>query len=66
MWRECIKKVWEVDPLICPKCTAEMKIFEEKKTQRAPPKAQIDYTERVKIVPYDDGWPVYEEAVFDF
>lgn len=85
MWRECIKKVWEVDPLICPKCTAEMKIisfiykrtvikkilthlkiFEEKKTQRAPPKAQIDYTERVEIVPYDDGWPVYEEAVFDF
>ena len=43
-----------------------MKIFEEKKTQRAPPKAQIDYTERVKIVSYDDGWPVYEEAVFDF
>ena len=28
--------------------------------------AQIDYTERVKIVPYDDGWPEYEEAVFDF
>jgi ribosomal protein S27E len=25
-WRECIKKVWEVDPLICPHCRAEMKI----------------------------------------
>ena len=25
-WRECIKKVWEVDPLICPHCLAEMKI----------------------------------------
>ncbi|MCK4621734.1 MAG: hypothetical protein KAT62_05905 [Desulfuromonadales bacterium] len=25
-WRECIKKVWEVDPLECPKCGAEMKI----------------------------------------
>jgi hypothetical protein len=25
-WRECIKKVWEADPLICPRCHAEMKI----------------------------------------
>ncbi len=36
MWRECtprallagrIKKIWEVDPLICPKCTAERRII---------------------------------------
>ena len=26
-WRECIKKVWEVDPLRCPKCKGEMKII---------------------------------------
>jgi len=26
-WRECIKKVWEVDPLKCPPCTGEMKII---------------------------------------
>ena len=26
-WRECIKKVWEVDPLECPKCGGEMKII---------------------------------------
>ncbi len=25
-WRECIKKVWEVDPLECPNCGAEMEI----------------------------------------
>lgn len=25
-WRECIKKVWEVDPLICAKCGGEMRI----------------------------------------
>lgn len=25
-WRGCIKKVWEVDPLECPKCGDEMKI----------------------------------------
>jgi len=27
VWRECIKKIWEVDPLECPKCQAEMKII---------------------------------------
>ena len=26
-WRECIKKIWEVDPLTCPKCAGEMKII---------------------------------------
>ena len=26
-WRECIKKIWEVDPLKCPRCSAEMKII---------------------------------------
>ncbi len=25
-WRECIKKIWEVDPLCCPHCTGPMKI----------------------------------------
>ena len=27
IWRECIKKVWEVDPLTCPNCIGEMKII---------------------------------------
>ena len=26
-WRECIKKIWEVDPLQCPNCGGEMKII---------------------------------------
>jgi hypothetical protein len=26
-WRECIKKVWEVDPLKCRHCQGEMKII---------------------------------------
>jgi hypothetical protein len=26
-WRESIKKIWEVDPLECPKCHGEMKII---------------------------------------
>lgn len=25
-WRELIKKVWEADPLLCPKCRKEMRI----------------------------------------
>ena len=27
MWRECLKKVWEVAPLTCPHCAAEMKLI---------------------------------------
>ncbi len=27
MWRECIKKVWEVDPLTCGKCGGEMGVI---------------------------------------
>jgi len=27
MWRECIKKIWEVDPLTCKHCGGEMKII---------------------------------------
>ena len=26
-WRECIKKIWEVDPLLGPNCGWEMKII---------------------------------------
>ena len=26
-WRELIKKVWEVDPLTCPRCVSEMRII---------------------------------------
>ncbi len=85
MWCECIKKVWEVDPLVCPKCTGEMRIisfiykktvikkilthldlYEPKSNQRAPPMPEKDYTERVKIVPYDDGWPEYGEVAVEF
>jgi uncharacterized protein with HEPN domain len=26
-WRECIKKIYEADPLCCPNCGVEMKII---------------------------------------
>jgi hypothetical protein len=40
-------------------------MFEEKKNQRAPPRAALDDRTH-EIVPYDDGWPRYDEPVFDF
>jgi len=26
-WRDCIKKIWKDDPLICPECDHKMKII---------------------------------------
>ena len=50
-WRELIKKIWEVDPLICPHCGAEMKMI-----------ALIDDGEIIeKILRHLDLWP--EEAL---
>ncbi len=82
MWLECNKKVWEIDPLNCPKCAGEMrvisfiyqrqvirkifehlKIYEEKK-QRAPPLKKAPVKE-VELVSFNDGWPGYEDPVFE-
>ncbi|MEA2108370.1 MAG: hypothetical protein U9P07_02965 [Pseudomonadota bacterium] len=77
-WRECIKKIWEVDPLICPHCQTEMKIIgfiTEYAVVRkilkhldlwdtSPPKSSSNpgVDDEMVYVPYDDGWPIYEEA----
>ena len=46
-WRELIKKVWEVDPLICQHCGAEMKLI-----------ALIDDDEVIeKILRHLELWP---------
>ena len=50
---------------VIKKILTHLNLFKEKKKQRAPPMPKTDYTERVKIVPYDDGWPEYE-GFFDF
>jgi hypothetical protein len=26
----------------------------------------FEYSEPIEIVPYDDGWPGYDEPVFDY
>ena len=43
-----------------------LNIFEEKKNRRAPPRSTPEYTKPPEIVSYDEGWPGYEEPVFDF
>ncbi len=87
VWRECIKKVWEVDRLTCPKCAGEMRIisfiykrsvikkilkhlnmYDEESRARAPPIPDGENIERIKIVPYNDGWPGDQEStvIVDF
>jgi Zn finger protein HypA/HybF involved in hydrogenase expression len=76
-WRECIKKVWEVDPLSCPKCGSEMKIISfinEADVIRkilehlglweektAFERAPPDLIREKSSELFDDGWPQYEE-----
>ena len=76
-WRECIKKVWEVDPLDCPKCGSEMKIISfinEADVIRKilehlglweelmpVERAPPDPIHEKNSDPFDDGWPQYEE-----
>ena len=70
-WRECIKKVWEVDPLLCPQCGSEMRIISfitENKVIRKILEYLGLWEERAPVLvkerryeSYDDGWPEYEE-----
>jgi hypothetical protein len=40
--------------------------IKERRNQRAPPAVIQENTELIWIVPYDDGWPNYEEPVFEY
>jgi hypothetical protein len=77
-WRECIKKIWEVDPLICPRCQGEMKIVSfiteypvVRKIlkhldlwDRSPPvPVKSSAHEELVYEPFDDGWPGCEELL---
>ncbi|MBU0483224.1 MAG: transposase zinc-binding domain-containing protein [Proteobacteria bacterium] len=76
-WRECIKKVWEVDPLLCPKCGSEMRIISfitgnkvirkilehlELWEERQPVERAPPMIKERRYEPIDDGWPSYEES----
>jgi hypothetical protein len=51
---------------IIKKILTHLNIFEEKENQRAPPWAAPEYPEPSEVVQYDDGWPGYDERVFNF
>ena len=51
---------------VIKKILTHLNLYEERGNQRAPPTRKVENIERIKIVPYDDGWPEYEELVFEF
>jgi hypothetical protein len=48
-WRELIKKVWEADPLLCPRCQKEMRIVSLRRLQN-PCKRRFQASGRCNIV----------------
>ena len=77
-WRECIKRICEVDPLSCPMCGSEMKIISfinepdvirkilehlRLWEEKTPlERAPPDLIPEKNYAPYDYGWPQYEES----
>jgi len=52
---------------VIKKILTHLNVYEEKKNQRAPPLIENENTKPdVEIVPGDDGWPEYEETIFEF
>jgi hypothetical protein len=51
---------------VIKKILSHLNLYEEDSNQRAPPTPEKGYIERVQIVPYDDGWPGYEETEVEF
>lgn len=41
------------------KILIHLNVFEEKEEQRVQPAAKPKYSERVEVIPCDDGWPEY-------
>jgi len=77
-WRECIKKIWEADPLLCPNCGGEMKIISFITDppvvrhileyvglwEQRPSRdpPEKEFLPDIVYEPFDDGWPGYEEV----
>ena len=51
---------------VIQKILIHLNLYEERGNQWAPPMPKVDCTERVRLVPYDDGWPDSRETVIDF
>ena len=48
------------------KILTHLDVYEEKENQRAPSVVAIEYTKPIEIVLYDDGWPGYDDPVYEF
>jgi len=60
-----ISLIYETGKVI-KKILDHLNIDEERRNQWAPPAVIRENTALICIVPYDDGWPNYEEPVFEF
>jgi hypothetical protein len=56
-WRECIRKIWEVDPLECPKCGGEM-------IEYAVYRAHVALWRRKRVYFFQDIGPVFNSNIF--
>jgi hypothetical protein len=81
VWCECIKKVWEVDPLLCSHCGGSMMvsfIYEHRVIKKILSHLGLlrgaeqkrgppppKKCSEVVVKPFDDGWPEYVEAFVD-
>lgn len=65
-----IYKKTVIKKILTQKILTHLGVYEEKHKkapkQRAPPSATHEQVKPVEIVPYDDGWPGYDEPIFDF
>ena len=55
-WARLIQKVYEVDPLVCPKCGSAMKVIAVI-TKPEEIRRIMDHQRRNKAPPFDAAWP---------
>lgn len=55
-WARMIRKVYEVDPLVCPKCGEKMRVLAVA-TKRQEIRKILEYLRRNKAPPYDNVYP---------
>jgi len=52
--------------MLIKKIQTHLNQYNKGDNQQAPPTPKVDYIERVRIIPYDDGWPGSGKTVIDF
>jgi transposase len=55
-WARIVQKVYEVDPLVCPKCGSAMKVIAVI-TKPEEIRRIMEYQRRNKAPPFDAAWP---------